>query len=122
MKAYIHNPDIYRRHYLQQVGSALSGFHGVRMHRHEGDGIGAFLGKLARKAIPLLISGVKSGAKFIAPHAKAALKNMAKDVTGKVAQEITTRMTNTHKRKKSNPSRVRRRKKVKRTTSPDIFD
>ena len=54
----------------------MPGFQNVRMHRHEADGIGAFLGKLAPKAIPLLLSEVKSGAKFIQPHAKTAWQNM----------------------------------------------
>lgn len=116
MKPYIHNPAIYQDHYRAQVGSALPGFRGTRIHRHRGEGIGAFLGRLARKAIPLL----RSGAKLAAPHVKKALKGIAKDVTNKAAEEATNRLFN--KKRKANTAPVRRRKKVKRTTSPDIFD
>ena len=112
MKQYIHNPDIYRHHYRSQVGSALPGFSGNRMHRVQyGDGIGSILSSLARKAIPLLASGVK----FAAPHVKKALKSLAKDVT----QDFTRKATSRLLKRKRKP--VSRRKKVKRTTSKDIF-
>ena len=114
MKSYIHNPNIYRHHYDSQVGSAIPGFSGVRMHR--GDGIGAFLGKLARKAIPLLISG----AKLAKPHLKKAAKSIAKEAAQKVLHEATNRIVNKKRKVVSTP--VRRRKKVKRTTPKDIFD
>ena len=114
MKAYVHDPNLYREHYQNQVGKALPGFQGARMQY--GDGIGALLGSLARKAVPLLASG----AKFVAPHLKQAFKGIAKDVTGKVAQEATTRLLSTQKRKKPRKT-VSKRKKVKASTSQDIF-
>ena len=118
MKTYVHDPNIYRNHYGRQVGSALPGFRGMRMHQ-EGYGIGAFLGKLARKAIPLILSGLKSGARIAKPHVKKAATGIAKDVSNKFFQEVTNRG---NKRKKATNGPVRRRKKVKRTTSKDIFD
>ena len=110
MKKYIHNPNIYRDHF--QHGSALPGFRGTRMHR--GDGIGAFLGKLARKAIPLLISG----AKLAKPHVIKAAKNIAEDV----GKSVFKTMSKPNKRKKTVSTSVRRRKYSKRATPPDIFD
>ena len=114
MKKYIHNPNIYRHHF--QSGNALPGFHGRRMHRQQGDGIGAFLGKLARKAIPLLISG----AKLAKPHVIKAAKHIAEDVGKSVVGKIIG--TKSNKRKKGGVNRVRRRKYTKRSTSSDIFD
>ena len=77
MKPYIHNPTVYRQHYQNQVGRALPAFKGSRIQH--GHGLGSFLGGLARKALPLLASGVK----MAAPHLKRAAKNIAKDVAGK---------------------------------------
>lgn len=115
MKPYIHNPNIYRHHYRKQVGSALPGFSGSRMHRVQyGDGLGSILSSLARKAIPLLASGVK----LATPHVKQALKGIAKDVTQQVAHEATSRMFNKPKPKRK---RVSKRKNVKASTSKDIF-
>ena len=116
MKPYIHNPSIYRQHY--QIGSALPGFQGSRMQH--GNGIGAFLGKLARHAIPLLSKGVK----FVAPHLKHAFKGIAKDVTSQVASKLLQpRSMAPMPRKKSKRKRkvVSKRKKVKASTSKDIF-
>lgn len=112
MKSYIHNPNIYRHHFKSQLGSGLPGFQGTRMHREQwGSGIGSFLAKLARKAIPLLVSG----AKLAKPHLVKAAKGIAKDA----AQEASMKIFN--KKRKAKRSPVRRRKKVKRTTSQDIF-
>ena len=115
MKAYIHNPNVYRHHYRSQVGSALPGFSGSRMHRIQtGYGIGSILGSLARKAIPILASGIK----LAAPHVKSALKGIAKDVTHEVAQKATQKLFNKPKPKRKP---VRKRRKVKASTSKDIF-
>ena len=114
MKPYIHNPNIYRHHF--QRGSALPGFRGTRMHRQYGDGIASFFGKLARKAIPLLISG----AKLAKPHVMKAAKNIAEDVGKRVVGKIVG--PKTHKRKKVIANTIRKRKYTKRATSPDIFE
>ena len=114
MKKYIHNPNIYRHHF--QRGSALPGFRGTRMHRQHGDGIGSFLGKLARKAIPLLISG----AKLAKPHVMNAAKNIANDVGKSVVKTITNPKPN--KRGKVGDNHIRRQKYSRRSTTPDIFD
>ena len=111
MKVYRHDPTLHRNHFLHQVGGDLPGFKGARMQY--GDGIGSFLGVLARKAIPL----IKAGAKIVAPHLKKAAKDVAKDMTGRVAQHVVGTIN-----KRSKPKTVgRRRKNVKRATSKDIF-
>jgi len=116
MKAYIHNPKIYQHHFKSQLGSGLPGFEGTRMHRQQwGSGIGSMLAKLARKAIPLLISG----AKLAKPHVVKAAKGIAKDVTKTVLDKASTKLFN--KKRKAKRAPVRRRKKVKQSTSHDIF-
>ena len=119
MKPYIHNPNVYRHHFQNQVGRALPGFKGARTQR--GHGLGSLFGALARKAIPLL----SAGAKLVAPHLKHAVKGIAKDVTGKVAQEATTRligaMSKPQKRRAPRKT-VSKRKKVRASTSKDIFN
>ena len=123
MKPYIHNPRLYQHHYTSQIGSALPGFEGVRMHRGQrGRGTGSLLSKLAGKAIPLIMSGMR----MAKPHMAKAAKGLAKEVTEKVTQEAVARLTGT-KKKIPNKTRtlrkpaVRKRKRTKRTTSPDIF-
>ena len=114
MKTYIHNPRIYQHYFKSQTGSALPGFEGTRMHRQQwGSGIASVLGKLAQKAIPLLVCGAKLGK----PHLVKAAKSIAKDVTKSVAEEATTRLF----KRKTKHSPVRKRKRAKRTTSRDIF-
>ena len=113
MKAYRQDPLTYRHHFHNQVGGNLPGFKGARIQY--GNGIGSFLGALARKAIPL----IKAGVKMAAPHAKKAAKNIAKELGGKVIQEVSSRIENKTGRKPKKA--VRKRKKVKRTTSKDIF-
>lgn len=115
MKPYIHNPNIYRHHYRSQVGTGLPGFSGNRMHRIQyGEGLGSILSSLARKAIPILASGVK----LAAPHVKHALKGIAKDVTHEVTQKAANKFFNTSKPKRKRSSK---RKNVKAFTSKDIF-
>ena len=75
-KLYTANPDQYRDHFHIQVGGNLPGFRGSRMQH--GDGLGSFFSKLARKAMPLIMSGLK----VVAPHAKQAAKGVAQDVIG----------------------------------------
>ena len=125
MKPYIHNPNLYRDHYRSQTGGELPGFRGMSMQH--GNGIGALLSKLARKAIPLIMSG----AKMIKPHVINAAKGVAKDVTGKIVSSVMNipqkrkrarKPKSTHKRRKVTSTSIRRRKESKRTTSPDIFD
>lgn len=113
MKAYRQDPYTYQRHFHRQIGGDLPGFKGARVQY--GDGIGSFLGALARKAVPL----IKAGVKLAAPHAKKAAKNIAKDLTGQVIREVSGRIVNKKPRKPK--TAVRKRKKVKRATSNDIF-
>lgn len=101
MKTYTHNPNIYREHY----GNGLPGFHGTRMQYGHG------WGTLARRAIPLL----KTGVKIIAPHLKKAAKEIAKDVGG--------RLVSTAYKRKAQQKPVIQRKKFKVSTSKrDIFN
>ena len=87
MRTYIHNPDIYRRHYKAQIGRALPGFSGSRMQH--GEGIGAFLGSMARKALPLISSGLK----MAKPHLTRAAKGVAKDLTHQAADMVVNRLS-----------------------------
>ena len=115
MRIYTQDPSIYRGHFTRQVGGELPGFKGARVQH--ADGIGSFLGALARKAIPLL----KAGYKIVAPHVKQAGKDIAKDITGRVIQEATKKMTGKAYKRRRGKRRSRRRKTVKRATSNDIF-
>ena len=115
MKVYQQNPFVYRNHFRQQVGGDLPGFKGSRTQH--GDSLGSFLGALARKAIPIIRAGVK----LAAPHVKRAGKDIAKDLTGKVIQEVSSRVgRGRNKRCKKRRKTIRRRKNVKGATS-DIF-
>ena len=115
MKIYRQDPLIYRHHFHRQVGGELPGFKGTRVQH--GDGIGSFLGALARKAIPI----IKAGVKLAAPHVKKAGKDIAKDLTGRVIQEVSQRASaKIHKPVKRRKT-VRKRKKVKGARSKDIF-
>ena len=116
MKRYVPNPNIHRDHFRQQLGHGLPGFRGSRMQY--GHGIGAFLGKLARRALPLLVSAVKTGVKVAKPHAKTMLQGMAKDVIGKAAEKYMAPMPRQRPRR---PKRLSRAPKRKQATSPDIF-
>ena len=117
MKAYVHDPAIFRQHYLNQSGQGLPGFRGQRMQY--GRGIGSFLGKLVRKAIPLLASG----AKMVAPHLKKAAVSIATDVGGKAMQAVTRKITGSKKpvKRRKRAKVVSKRRKVKASTSKDIF-
>ena len=117
MKVYQQNPFVYRNHFRQQVGGDLPGFKGSRTQH--GDSLGSFLGALARKAIPL----IKAGVKLAAPHVKKAGKDIAKDLTGKAIQEVSSRIGRGRRNKRTNKRRktIRKRKTVKGATSKDIF-
>ena len=80
-----------------------------------GNGISWFLGALALKAIPL----IKAGVKIAAPHAKKAAKNVARELTGQVVQEVAGRIG--HKKRRKPKKRVSKQKNVKRAASKDIF-
>ena len=115
MRIYRQDPSIYRHHFTRQVGGELPGFKGTRVQY--GDSIGSFLGSLARKAIPL----IKAGFKIVAPHVKHAGKEIAKDLTGRVIQEATKKMSGKAYKRSKGKKRTRKRKTVKRVTSNDIF-
>ena len=124
MRIYQQDPNIYRHHFNRQSGGDLPGFKGTRVQH--ADGIGSFLGALARKAIPL----IKAGVKLAAPHVKQAGKEIAKDITGRVIKKAAEKMSGnrrkvnkrrkTYKGRKAKKSR-RKRKASKRATSKDIF-
>ena len=78
MKVYQQDPNIYRRHF----GGNLPGFKGARIQH--GNGIGSFLGILARKAIPIIRAGVK----LAAPHVKQAGKDIAKDLSKELVKKV----------------------------------
>ena len=127
MRAYRQDPYIYRNHFVRQTGGDLPGFKGTRVQY--ADGIGSFLGALARKAIPI----IKAGVKLAAPHVKKAGKEIAKDLTGQVlskaSEKFSQKMRGKGRRRKKrknkrSPKRrncVRKRKGSKRARSNDIF-
>ena len=124
MKAYVHNPEIFRQHFKHQVGSG-GFFRGKRMHR--GDGLGLLLGKLARSAIPLLKAGVKAvtphakraakaAFKEVAPHLKKAGEDAVQSLAAKAVQKF-QQPTTMNKKRKQRKHRVRRKiKRQGRTT------
>lgn len=69
METYVHNPEIYRRHF---VGYGLDGFSGARIQQR-GRGVGQWWRKAKRYTIPLL----KAGARMALPHVSRALKHVA---------------------------------------------
>ena len=73
------------------------------------------MGALAPKAIPL----IKAGVKIAAPHATKAAKNVARELTGQVVQEVTGWIR--HKRRRKLKKRVSKRRNVKRAAVKDIF-
>ena len=118
MKAYSHDPNIYREHFRNQVGRALPGFKGARTQY--GGSIGNIIGAIARRAMPL----IKSGVKLLAPHLKTAARGIAQDVTSRVINEATTRFggpVSTPNKRKSKRKGVIRRKKFKASTSNNDY-
>lgn len=111
MKVYSQDPTIYRRHF----GGNLPGFKGTRVQY--ANGIGSFLGILARKAIPLLRAGVK----LAAPHAKRAAKEIAKDVSNQVIKKATEKMTGKAYNPRKSKPKARKRRVTKRVTRRNIF-
>jgi hypothetical protein len=115
MKLYQHDPFLYRNHFRQQVGGELPGFKGTYVQH--GNGLGSFLGSLARKAIPLLRAGIK----LAAPHVKRAGKDIARDLSGQVIQKVTERMGRGVNKRHASRKKVRKQTRTKATTSKDIF-
>lgn len=124
MRAYRQDPTIYRNHFIRQAGGDLPGFKGSRVQH--ADGIGSFLGALARKAIPI----IKAGVKLAAPHVKKAGKEIAKDLTGQVLSKASEKFSQKmrgkgrrrkNKRKTKGRKCTRKRKGSKRARSNDIF-
>ena len=111
MKVYRQDPTIYRRHF----GGNLPGFKGARVQY--ANGIGSFLGILARKAIPLLRAGVK----LAAPHAKQAAKAIAKDISNQVIKKATEKMSGRAYKPRQSKPKARKRRATKRVTRRNIF-
>ena len=119
MRAYRQDPNIYRNHFVRQAGGDLAAFKGARVQY--ADGIGSFLGALARKAIPL----IKAGVKLAAPHVKRAGKDIAKDLTSQVmkkaSEKLGQKMTGSGYKRGKRKRKCRKRKAGKRARSNDIF-
>ena len=111
MKVYRQDPTLFRDHFHRQVGGALPGFKGARVQY--GDGIGSFLGAMARKAIPLIRAGIK----LAAPHVKKAGKDIAQEIAGHAVQKVSQAV----KRPRKTRKRVTKRRKVKAARPKDIF-
>jgi hypothetical protein len=117
MKLYQQDPFLYRNHFRQQVGGELPGFQGTYVQH--GNGLGSFLGSMARKAIPLLRAGIK----LAAPHVKRAGKDIARDLSGQVIKKVTERIGRGKRNKsgKSSRRKTKKQKVIKAITSKDIF-
>ena len=112
MKVYQQDPNIYRRHF----GGNLPGFKGARIQH--GNGIGSFLGILARKAIPIIRAGVK----LAAPHVKQARKDIAKDLSKELVKKVSAKMSGkAYKSKRKPKKRVRKQQTTQRLTRQTIF-
>lgn len=112
----------YQDYYLNQVGSGLSVFSGVR--RQHGHG---FLGGLLRAAAPLL----KQGAKRLGRHVLETGVNIAGDmmsgvpakraVKRRVMEKITSEGDKRIKPTVQRKRRIRRRVRMKKGSHNDIF-
>ena len=80
-----------------------------------GNCIGSFVGTLPRKAIPL----IKAGVNISAPHSKKAAKNVARELTCQVVQDVAGSIG--HKKRRKPKKRVIERKNVKRAAAKNIF-
>ena len=121
-KLFTANTDQYRDHFHIQVGGNLPGFRGSRMQH--GDGLGSFFSNLARKAMPLIMSGLK----LAAPHAKQAAKGIAQDVVSRAVHRFSGEESVSKPVKRSPMVYKRKRKPVvgsvkrsRQQPTPDFF-
>ena len=110
MKSY-GDPSIYRNYYKAQAGYALPGYHGTPVMY--GAGLGGIFRSLFRKAIPLLRRGID----IFKPHAKTAVRNIARDVAGHVTQEVLNRVNKPPPQAGSGLGYIKRRRALKRKAS-----
>lgn len=127
MKRYVHNPDLFRDHF---VGQGLDVFKGARMQR----GGGNFMGKFKRFAVPLLLAGARAAAPQISNLAKTVTSAAAQRVfpnspafqnfAGKLASNVTNQVLKKSGKvqKKRKPlQKLKRAAKARRLTPPNIF-
>ena len=143
MEPYVHDPDLYRKHF---IGYGLDGFSGTRIQQR-GRGRGWWR-QAKRYAIPLL----KAGARIALPHVSRALKHAAgvsaahlfpgntaiQSAIGHMTDHVTKRLTKktgkllkntkSHKTKQQQQNKRKRSSsasrgaKRNRTRSSSIFD
>lgn len=127
--------DSVTHHYLNQAGHGLSYYQGSNLQR--GYGIGSIFGSLFRSAIPLFKSGaralgkqvLRSGVDFANDLVQGRDARMAATERAKEAGRMLTdkasgklkKMLGGHKRKRKVKNRVIR-KRVRKASTPDIFD
>ena len=131
MEAYVHNADLYRKHF---AGYGLDGFSGVRIQQR-GRGAGRWWRKAKRYTVPLL----KAGARMALPHVSRALKHVAgasaahlfpgnpfiQSAIGQMTDHVTKRinkkadklLTGRKQKKRKRPTSVSRGAKRNRTKS-----
>lgn len=129
MKPYVHNPQLFRAHF---VGQGLPSYSGARMQR----GYGLSMGKLKRFAVPLLMQGVKAAAPHISKVTKSATtaavrkifpnsptaQRVAGNIVGKLTDHVVGRVVKKKvKKKRSQPYTVNRRRNAVKTTAQNIF-
>lgn len=116
MRPYVHNPDIYRRHFK---GKALPAFKGQRIQR--GHGMFSLFRRFASPLLGAVAPHVAGAASKIARNAvKAAFPNqpLMQKVVGNVVQAGTRAAVRSVQKKKpsQNPRRIKRKqpKRLKR--------
>ena len=95
MRPYVHDPKLFRDHF---IGQGLPAFKGRRVQR----GYGVFTSKLKRYAVPLLMAGVRAAAPHMSNAASriassamqsvfpnnAAMQQLASSVAGNVTNRV----------------------------------
>ena len=134
MEPYVHDADLYRKHF---VGYGLDGFSGVRIQQR-GRGAGRWWRKAKRYAVPLL----KAGARMALPHVSRALKHVAsasaahlfpgnpviQSAIGQMTDHVTSGLTKkadkilTKAKQKKRKHSVSVSRGVKRNRTKSIFD
>ena len=134
MRPYVHNPAVFRAHF---IGQGLPSFQGARYQRGHGR-VGKFVKKVGRVVVPLLKVGVGT----VAPHVQGAVKTVATgamqhafphnpamhdrvgNTVSNIAGEVVDKVLNSKgnkKRQKHKPAARRKGKRQSTTTKKNIF-
>ena len=120
MKSYVHNPEIFRRHFK---GKALPAFKGQRIQRGRGVGF-TYLKRLAAPLLGAIAPHIAGTASKLASKAvKKAFPNhpMMQTVVGSVVKAGTNAAVRSVQKKRKSTTSSRTAKKRKRTHQRNIF-